>query len=181
MMRTQIWTTAFALLAGGALAAPSIDAPLPEPRLEQTASWDGWTQFEDGALAESVQPFGSVFPEEGIQIAQRSRSKGGSDRGSDRGGARSKKRGGFSKGNERSAARGGGSARSSRSGERGGGASDSRSGERGGDRSGDRNVDADDLDDAHMSDKEAVGAALVGGVVGRGVGRMISNSEDPGN
>ena len=201
MMRTQIWTTAFALLAGGALAAPSIDAPLPEPRLERTASWDGWTQFEDGALAESVQPFGSVFPEEGIQIAQRSRSKEGSDRG----GGRSKKRGGFSKGNERSAARGGGSARSSRSGERGGsagasrsgergggasdsrsgerggGASDSRSGERGGDRSGDRKVDADDLDDAHMSDKEKVGAALVGGVVGRGVGKMINNSEDPGN
>jgi hypothetical protein len=174
-MRTQIWTTAFALLAGGALAAPSIDAPLREPRLERTASWDGWTPSEDGALAESVQPFGSVLSEEGIEIARKSRSKEGGGRG----GARSKNRGGFSKGGERNARRSGGGASASRSGERGGDARASRSGGRGGDRSVDRDIDADDLDDAYTSDEEKVGAALVGGVIGLGVGKMISDSEDP--
>jgi hypothetical protein len=68
-----------------------------------------------------------------------------------RGGARSKKSVGFSKGSERSASRGGGGAGASRKGERGGG---------------DRDVDRDDLDDAHTSDEEKVGAAIVGGVVG---------------
>ena len=163
-MRTQIWTTAFALLAGGALAAPSIDAAPREPRLERTASWDGRTPSEDGALVESVQPLGSVLAEEGIEIARKSRSK----KGGGRGGARSKSRGGFSKGSERSSGRGGGGARASRS-----------SG-RDGDRSVERNIDADDLDDAYTSDEEKAAAAVVGGVIGLGVGRRISESEDPG-
>jgi hypothetical protein len=43
----------------------------------------------------------------------------------------------------------------------------------------DVNIDADDLDDAFTSDEEKLGAALIGGVIGIGIGKRISESEDP--
>ena len=68
-MRTPIWTTAFLLFAGGALAAPSMDAPVRAPRIERPAFSETWTPSEGWALEGLMQPFGMELADEGIQVA----------------------------------------------------------------------------------------------------------------
>ena len=91
MMRVPIWATTFALVAGGALAAPSLDAPIRDPQPVERP-----TLFEDSIWEEFVLPVEEVVAAEGVQIARKARGGGGK-----RGGAKSKNRGGFKNGNDR--------------------------------------------------------------------------------
>ena len=181
MVRVPIWAITLMFVAGMSLAAPpSLELPVRDLQPERP------TLSEDWSLEDLVLSAGKEEATEEFVIAGK-RSK----RGSSRGGASKKKHGGFKSGSERQAQRGG----VGRSGGRGGGGRSEgrggggRSGGRGG-RSGDSdrsanvdrdvNVDADDLDDAHTSGEEKVGAALLGGVIGLGVGAALADEPDPG-
>ena len=170
MLRIPIWATAFALVAGGSLAAPSPVVPLRAPQPELA------TLSEDWSLDAPVLTFEEEVAAEEIVIARKSRKSGGN-----RGGAKRKSRGGFKSGNQRHANRHAGEpGRPGRPGDPGGlrGGEPGRPG-RPGDpdvrnvRHGDVDVDRDvdvDIDD----DNDELGAALLGGVVGLGVGSMLN-------
>ncbi|MDJ0847475.1 MAG: hypothetical protein QNK04_03735 [Myxococcota bacterium] len=164
-MRTPIWTLALVLVAGGALAAPDRTPRLGPPTVSEAVM-----SGEGLALDTLVQPPPVELADEETQVARKSRAS----RGGGRGGSRAKSRGGFSRGGERDARR--------RGGERGrhGGEPGRRGGRRDVNVDRDVDIDADDLDAAYTSDEEKAAAALVGGVVGIGIGRRISESEDPG-
>jgi hypothetical protein len=193
MMRVPIWATAFALVAGGSLAAPSpsLEFPVRAPRPERA------TLSEDWSSDAPVLTFEEEVAAEEIVIARKSRKSGGS-----RGGASRKNRGGFKSGNKRHAnrhagepgrpgrpgdpggLRGGEPGRPGRPGDPGGlrGGEPGRPGRPGdpdvrnvrhGDVDVDRRVDVDrdiDIDD----DDDELGAALLGGVVGLGIGSMLN-------
>ncbi len=60
-MRTPIWVApAFALLAGGALAAPSVEAPIRAPQSERPTFSEAWKPSEGWALGEFVLPYEAV-------------------------------------------------------------------------------------------------------------------------
>ncbi len=169
-MRTPIWTLALVLVAGGALAAPSLDAPERAARVGAPTVSETGIPSDGLALEALEQALRIELGDEGIQLARKERAR----RGGGRGGSRAKSRGGFSRGGERDARR--------RGGERGrrGGEPGRRAGGRDVNVDRDVDIDADDLDAAYTSDEEKAAAALVGGVVGIGIGRRISESEDPG-
>ena len=160
--RTPFWVMACALVAGGALAAPSTHASQPAPRREAPSLSETWTSREGSALEELAQSLRVEVAAEEILVARKGRARGGR-----RGGARAKNRGGFSRGHERRARRG----RDVDVDRRVDVDRNVRV---------DRDIDADDLDDAYTSDEEKAAAALVGGVIGIGIGKWISESEDPG-
>jgi len=157
MMRLPIWATAFVLVAGASLAAPSVDVPMREPQPERP------TLSAGSSLEEFVLPIEEELAAEGVQIARKAHGGGGH-----RGGARSKSRGGFKNGNKRHAQR--------HAGEPG---RPGRPGDPGGLRGGnvDRNVNVHGGGDWDDDDDEAR-AALLGGVVGLGVGAMINDGDD---
>jgi hypothetical protein len=179
MMRIPIWATAFALVAGGALAAPSLDAPIRDLQPEQRP-----TLSEDSVWEELALPVDDVVAADGVQVARKARKKGGK-----RGGAKSKNRGGFRNGERKHAQRHVGEpGRPGRVGDPGGirGGEPGRPGRvgdvdiRGGDVDIDRDVnirgggggyyDDDDDDD--------FGEAVVGGIVGMGIGKMLFDDEE---
>jgi hypothetical protein len=181
MMRVPIWATAFALVAGGSLAAPSLDVPMRAPRLEQP------TLSEDSSLEAPAWAVEEEVTAGAVQIAGKRRGGGGR-----RGGAKRRNRGGFRSGNSRNALRGGEPGRPGRVGDPGGlrGGEPGRVGDPGGLRGGrvDRNVNVrggnvnvrggnvyggGDWDD----DDDELEAALIGGVVGLGIGSLINSSE----
>jgi hypothetical protein len=167
MMRVPIWAITLMFVAGTSLAAPpSLELPVRVPQPEPPTLSEDWS-LEDLVLSAEEEEAA-----EELVIARKRSKKGGS-----RGGARKKKHGGFKSGSKRQAQRGGDRGGSARSGGRGGRSGDS-------DRSvnvdRDVHVDADDLDDAYTSDEEKLGAALLGGVIGLGVGKALADEPDPG-
>jgi len=179
MMRVPIWVTAFMFVAGASLAAPSVEGPVRAPRSERPTPSGDWSlqQLERTVEAE-------VAAEE-VQIARHGRGGGGR-----RGGARSRSRGGFRAGNKRQSLRGGELGRPGRVGDPGG--------IRGGvhrDVDIDRNVGIHRDVDIHRGvgvvggrgvvygggdwddDDDELEAALLGGVVGMGVGALINDSQ----
>jgi hypothetical protein len=182
MMRIPIWATAFALVAGASLAAPSLEAPVRDPQPAERPAL-----LENSIGEELVLSVEDVVPAEGVQIARKkAKSKGGK-----RGGARSKNRGGFKKGNKRHANRHAGEpGRPGRVGDPGGlrGGEPGRPGRVGdvdvrrGDvdiRGGDVNIrgggyGGGDWDD----DDDDFGEAVVGGIVGMGIGKMLFDDEE---
>jgi hypothetical protein len=188
MMRVPIWATAFIFVAGASLAAPALDAPMRAPQPERPTLSEDWG-LEALELAAEEELTAEAF-----QIAGKRRGGGGK-----RGGARSKSRGGFKAGNKRQALRGGKAGRPGRVGDPGGlrggkVGRPGRVGDPGGVRGGvhrdvdiDRRVDVDrrvgvvgggyygggDWDD----DDDELEAALLGGVVGMGIGAMLNDSQ----
>jgi hypothetical protein len=178
MKRVPIWATAFALIAGGALAAPSLEAPIRDPQ-----PVDHPTLSEGSSGGELILPGEDVVSAEGVQIARKkSKAKGGK-----RGGAKRKNRGGFKNGNRKHAQRHAGEpGRPGRVGDPGGlrGGEPGRPG-RVGDvdvRGGDVNIDRDVrvhggggyYDD---DDDDDFGDAVVGGIVGMGIGKILFDDE----
>jgi hypothetical protein len=167
MLRIPIWATAFVLVAGASLAAPTLDAaPMPGHRNQAPplAQADGMS-----GLLRTVAVEASAGE---VQIARKGRGGGGR-----RGGSRGGHRGGFSAGNNRHVGRVGGPGGLGR-----GGVHNTNI---------NRNVNVDrnvgvygggggHWDDDDDSGKVA-GAALLGGVVGLGVGSMINNSNNSGS
>jgi hypothetical protein len=165
MMRVPIWAITLMFVASMALAAPpSLELPVPAPQPERPELSEDWSLEELVLPAEEEVTAGEV-------VIARKRGKSGGHRG----GARHKNRGGFSAGNHRHANRHVGEpGRAGRPGDPGG--------LRGGahrdvdvhrDVDIDRDVDFDDDDDEAK-------AALLGGVIGLGVGAMIADQPDPG-
>jgi hypothetical protein len=181
MTRVPIWATAFMFVAGASLAAPSLEDPARVPRSERL------TPSGDQSLQELVRPVeGEMAAAEGVQIARKGRGGGGK-----RGGSKRKNRGGFKSGNKRNALRGGEPGRPGRVGDPGGIRGGrvggvGRVGDPGGIRGGrdvdiDRNVDIDRDVDIHGGygyddddDGNELGAALLGGVVGMGIGSLLT-------
>jgi hypothetical protein len=95
MMRVPIWATAFALVAGGALAAPSLEAPIGDPQPVERP-----TLSEDSSWGEFVLTIDDVVAAEEIVVARKARGGGGK-----RGGAKGKNRGGFRAGDRKHAQR----------------------------------------------------------------------------
>jgi hypothetical protein len=166
MRRVPIWATAFMFVAGASLAAPSLDAPMRAPQPERP------TLSDDGGLEALAQSVDEEMAAEAFQIAGKGRGGGGK-----RGGGKRKSRGGFKSGNKRSGLRGGEPGRPGRVGDPGG--------IRGGRIDRDVNIDRDvDVhggghwdDDDWDDDDDELEAALIGGVVGLGIGSLINNSE----
>jgi len=186
MLRIAFWSTTFACIAGVSLAAPSVEDPVRTPQPEQPTVSEVWS------LDAFALPLEEVVDADGFQVAGKGRGGGGK-----RGGAKRKNRGGFKKGNKRHGKRGG------RPGDPGGlrGGGDpgrlGRIGDPGGIRGGeigrvgnrdvdidrdidiDRDVDVDydggDWDDD--DDGDEFGAAVVGGIVGAGIGSILTNSQ----
>jgi hypothetical protein len=168
MMRIPIWATAFALVAGGALAAPSLEAPIRDPQPVERP-----TLSEDSSWEELVLPGEDVVAAEEVVVARKNRGGGGK-----RGGAKSKNRGGFKNGERKHAQRHAGEpGRPGRVGDpdvRGRRDVDIR----GGDVDIDRDVNIrggggyyDDDDDDDFGD------AVVGGIVGMGIGKILFDDE----
>jgi hypothetical protein len=148
-------------VAGASLAAPTVGDLVPVSRSERPAPSDDWSMRQLERSVECEVDAGEV------QIAGKKRRGGGK-----RGGAKSKNRGGFKAGNERQALRAGEPGRPGRPGDPGGPRGDVR-----------RDVDIDR--DVHVhghgdwdDDDDELKAAIVGGVVGMGVGALISDSEE---
>jgi hypothetical protein len=178
MLRVSFWATAFACVAGVSLAAPSVEEPVRVPQPEQP------TLSEDWSLEAFAVPLDEVVDAEGYQIAGKGRGGGGK-----RGGAKKKNRGGFNRGNKRNAGRpgrpgdpgglrGGGPGRPGRIGDPGG----IRRGDIDRDVNIDRDIDIDrdvdydgggDWDD----DDDDMSEAIVGGIIGAGIGSIITNSQ----
>jgi hypothetical protein len=184
MMRVPMWATAFVLVAGASLAAPSLDVPMRAPQPERP------TLSEDWSLDAFGQPVHEEMAAEGFQIAGKRRGGGGK-----RGGAKRKSRGSFRAGNKRNALRGGEPGRPGRAGRPGriGDPGGLRGGEvgrpgrigdpggiRGGDvdiRGRDIDIDGGDIDIDYDDDDDELGAALMGGVIGLGIGSLLNDSE----
>jgi hypothetical protein len=178
MMRVPIWATAFALVAGGALAAPSLDAPIRDPQPEENPAL-----FEYSIWEEFTLPVEDLVAAEEVVVARKARGGGGK-----RGGAKGKNRGGFRAGDRKHAQRHVGEpGRPGRVGDPGG----IRGGIRGGDvdvRGVDVNIDRDVnvrggggwgggggyYDD---DDDDDFGDAVVGGIVGMGIGKILFDDQ----
>jgi hypothetical protein len=166
MMRIPIWAITLMFVAGVSLAAPpSLELPVRAPQAEQP------TLSQDWSLEEFVLSAEEEVTAEEVVIARKRSKKGGK-----RGGASSKNRGGFKSGNERQA---------KRAGKPGSPGKPGRPGDPGGVRGGvdrDVNVDRDvhvDRDVDFDDDNDEAKAALVGGIIGLGVGAMIADEPDP--
>jgi hypothetical protein len=183
MLRVSFWATTFACVAGVSLAAPSVEEPVRVPQPEQP------TLSEDWSLEAFAVPLEEVVDAEGYQIAGKGRGGGGK-----RGGAKKKNRGGFNKGNKRNAGRNVG--KPGRLGDPGGigrvgePGRPGRIGDPGGIRRGDidrdvnidRDIDIDrdvdvDYDDDWDDDDDDMSEAIVGGIIGAGIGSIITNSQ----
>ena len=184
MMRVPIWATTFALVAGGALAAPSLDAPIRDPQPVERP-----TLSEDSSGEELVLSVEDVVASEGVVVARKSRGGGGK-----RGGAKRKNRGGFKNGNRKHAQRHAGEpGRPGRVGDPGGlrGGEPGRPGRvgdpdvrgrrdvdiRGGDVDIDRDVDIRGGGGYYDDDDDDFGDAVVGGIVGMGIGKILFDDE----
>ena len=158
MMRVPIWAITLMFVAGTSLAAPpSLELPVRDHQPERPTLSEDWS-LEDLVLSAEEEEAAEEFV-----IAGKRSKKGGK-----RGGAKSKNRGGFKSGSKRQAQRGGDRGGSGRSGGRGG-----RSGDVDRNVNIDRDVDFDDDDDVAR-------AAIVGGVIGLGVGAALADEPDPG-
>jgi hypothetical protein len=157
MVRVPIWAITLMFVAGMSLAAPpSLELPVRDPQPERP------TFSEDWSLEGLVLSAEEEATEEFVIAGKRSK------RGGSRGGAREKRHGGFKSGSKRQAQRGGDRGGRGRSGGRGG---------RSGDVDRDVNIDRDvDFDD----DNDVARAAIVGGVIGLGVGAALADEPDPG-
>ena len=156
-MRAPILATAVALVAGASLASPALEAPVRAPSFEPSAL------SADSSSEGFEVPIGEVAPAEKIVIARKGRGGGGR-----RGGARRKSHGGFHAGNRRHANRHAG-----RPGHPGGHHHHHHHGHGHHDLDVDRNIDVDVNDN-----DDKWGAALVGGVVGMGIGAAINDQPD---
>jgi hypothetical protein len=176
MLRVSFWATTFACVAGVSLAAPSVEEPVRVPQPEQP------TLSEDWSLEAFAVPLEEVVDAEGYQIAGKGRGGGGK-----RGGAKKKNRGGFNRGNKRNAGRpgrpgdpgglrGGEPGRPGRIGDPG---RPGRAGNRDVDIDRDVNIDRDvDVDyDDDWDDDDDMSEAIVGGIIGAGIGSIITNSQ----
>jgi len=182
MTRVPIWAIAFALVAGGALAAPYLEAPIGDPQPIERP-----TLSEDSSWGELVLTIDDVVAAEEVVVARKARGGGGK-----RGGAKSKNRGGFRAGDRKHAQRHAGEpGRPGRVGDPGGlrGGEPGRPGRvgdvdvRGGNVNIDRDVNVrggggwggggyyDDDDD------DDFGEAVVGGIVGMGIGKMLFDDD----
>ena len=178
MTRLPIWTTAIALVASGALAAPSLEAPVRDPQPEERPAL-----LEDSVWEELVLPLDDVVASEGVVVARKSRGGGGK-----RGGAKSKNRGGFKNGNKRHANRHAGEpGRPGRVGDPGGlrGGEPGRPGRvgdvdiRGGDVDIDRDVNIRGGGGGYYDDDDDdFGDAVVGGIVGVGIGKILFDDDE---
>jgi hypothetical protein len=180
-MRIPIWATAFALVAGGALAAPSLEAPIGDPQPVERP-----TLSDDSSWGELVLFGEDVVAAEGVVVARKNRGGGGK-----RGGAKSKNRGGFKNGERKHAKRHAGEpGRPGRVGEPGRpgrvGDPDVRGRRdvdiRGGDVDIDRDVDIrgggyGGGGGYYDDDDDDFGEAVVGGIVGMGIGKMLFDDE----
>jgi hypothetical protein len=184
MLRVSFWATTFACVAGVSLAAPSVEQPVRAPQPEQP------TLSQDWSLEGFAVPPEEVVNPEGYQIAKKGRGGGGK-----RGGAKRKNRGGFKNGNKRNGKRHVGEpGRLGRPGEPGrlgrigdpGGIRGGEVGRRG--RVGDRDVNIDrdvdidrdidvDYDDDWDDDDDDFSEAVVGGIIGAGIGSILTNSQ----
>jgi hypothetical protein len=180
MMRVPILTSAIVFVASASLAAPSPELPLRAPQAVRPSLTRDWS------AEEPLLPLEEEVPAEAIVIAGRKggRGGGGGGGGRNRGGASGKNRGGFNKGNARHAGRVGEPGRVGRPGDPGGirggvrdvdvnrnvnvrGGNVNVGGGGGGGYYGEGDWDDDD-------DNNELGAALVGGVVGLGVGSLLN-------
>jgi hypothetical protein len=164
MMRVPIWAITLMFVAGTSLAAPpSLELPVRDPQPERPTLSEDWS-LEDLVLSAEEEEVTEEF------VIAGKRSK----RGGSRGGAREKRHGGFKSGSKRQAQRGGDRGGRGRSGGRGG---------RSGDVDRDVNIDRDvnvDRDVDFDDDNDVARAAIVGGVIGLGVGAALADEPDPG-
>jgi hypothetical protein len=170
MLRIPIWATAFALVAGGSLAAPSLDAPIGDPQPEQHP-----TLSHDSVWEELSLTIDDAVTADEVVVARKARGGGGK-----RGGARSKNRGGFRKGERKHAQRHVGEpGRPGRVGDvdvRGRRDVDVRGGNVNIDR--DVNVRGGGYGGGYYDDDDDdFGEAVAGGIVGMGIGKMLFDDE----
>ena len=161
MMRAPILATAFVLVAGASLAAPPLEGPGRAPGIEPRSSPTDWSA--EGLVVPNAEASAGE-----IVIARKGRGGGGR-----RGGAMRKSRGGFRGGNRRHAERHGG-----RPGVHGDFHGHHHVGHGHHDLDVDRNINVDR--DINVNDNDDKwGAAIVGGVVGMGIGAAINDQSQP--
>ncbi len=79
-MRTPIWTLALVLVAGGALAAPSLDAPERAARVGAPTVSETGIPSDGQALEALEQALRIELGDEGIQLARKERARRGGGR-----------------------------------------------------------------------------------------------------